>query len=62
MELKFLDKVRFKKDIDCPGFDSKKVYVLLGIESDRFDIIEHDKLGTCQIEHWHCDPELLEKI
>jgi hypothetical protein len=62
MELKFLDKVRFRKDTGLPGLDHRKLYVLLGIECGRFDLIEYDKLGTCAIEHWQCEVELLEKI
>lgn len=62
MELQFLDKVRFKKDIQRPGIDSKKVYVLLGIENDGFVTIEQDKLGTCAVQRWHGNPCLLEKI
>ncbi|GAB6013580.1 hypothetical protein [Viscerimonas tarda] len=63
MELKFLDKVRFKESVRRPGIDLEKVYILLGIESNRFVIIPHNKLGTCEVETWHANTEeCLEKI
>jgi hypothetical protein len=62
MELKFLDRVRFRRDTNIPGLDHRKVYVLLGIGYGKFDLIEYDKLGTCAVQHWHYNPELLEKI
>jgi hypothetical protein len=57
MELKFLDMVRFKESVKGPGIDPDKVYVLLGIECERFGIIDHRNLGTCAMETWHANPE-----
>ncbi|KAA6302812.1 MAG: hypothetical protein EZS26_000982 [Candidatus Ordinivivax streblomastigis] len=63
MELNFLDKVKFKERTRCPGIDPEKVYVLLGVESNRFIIIPHNRLGTCEVETWHVNTEeFLEKI